>query len=144
MGRNGACYGAQPPPGAGGGRRQARGGAGGRQGRPGGRQHGPGGEGQKPRPHRRSQQNRALSVKRLATTRMPPARASKFPRGYLLFSVADTSGRQTRSGHKLGLIAIPINKLAFAVSINPDSHLTDLIIDLTRNTSRGHEFTITI
>ena len=50
------------PPRAGGGRGQARGGAGGRQGRPPGAQHGAGGEGQKPRPHRRSQQNRLLSV----------------------------------------------------------------------------------
>ena len=51
------------PPRAGGGRGQARGGAGGRQGRPPGAQHGAGGEGQKPRPHDRSKQNRLLSVK---------------------------------------------------------------------------------
>ena len=50
------------PPRAGGGRGQARGGAGGRQGRPPGAQHGAGGEGQKPRPERRSKQNRLLSV----------------------------------------------------------------------------------
>ena len=53
------------PPRAGGGRGQARGGAGGRQGRPPGAQHGAGGGGQKPRPERSSKQNRLLSVKPL-------------------------------------------------------------------------------
>ena len=51
------------PPRAGGGRGQARGGAGGRQGRPPGAQHGAGGGGQKPRPERSLKQFRLLSVK---------------------------------------------------------------------------------
>ena len=53
------------PPRAGGGRGQARGGAGGRQGRPPGAQHGAGGGGQKPRPERSLKQFRLLSVKSL-------------------------------------------------------------------------------